>query len=126
MHMSASEVRVPWLPSAANGFASGVELIQKDFVGLGAGRLAGGWELCCLRTCCAVSPWFKGTDNLDIGVDRRALRTPRERGTDQPRDSFRRNFWQARSSSPADYIVLSSFVPAEYRLSYTVTLRWIC
>lgn len=82
MHMSASEVRVPSLPSAANGFASGVELIQKDFVGLGAGRLAGGWELCCSRTRCAISPWFKGTDNLDIGVDRKAsLRTPRERGT---------------------------------------------
>jgi hypothetical protein len=66
MHMSASEVRVPSLPSAANGFASGVELIQKDFVGFGTGRLAGGWELIFSRTLCAVCPWLKGTDNLDI------------------------------------------------------------
>jgi len=64
IQMSASEVRVPSLPSAANGFASGVELIQKDFVGLGAGRLAGGCELGCSSTFC----WFEDIDNLDISV----------------------------------------------------------
>jgi hypothetical protein len=55
MHKSASSIRLPSLPSFANGFASGAESIQNDFVGLGAGRLAGGCEVDCLKTDCAES-----------------------------------------------------------------------
>ena len=68
IHISASGVRVPSLPSADNGFASGVELIQNDFVGLEAGRLAGGCEVGCSSVLCAASPWCKEIDNVDIGV----------------------------------------------------------
>lgn len=66
MHMSASGVRVPSLPSVANVFVSGVQSIQKDFVGLGTGRFAGGCKVGCLRIFRAASSRSKGLDNADI------------------------------------------------------------
>ena len=69
MHTSASCVRIPLLPSAAKGFTSGAESIQKDFVGLDAGRLAGGCDDGNLNTFCSTSDWFKCMDNAGIGVD---------------------------------------------------------
>jgi hypothetical protein len=66
MHISASCVKVPSLPSVAKGFASGAELIQNDFVGLGAGRLAGECEDGSLSTFSVASHWFKGTDSVGI------------------------------------------------------------
>jgi hypothetical protein len=69
IHKSASSVRLPLLPSVANGFASVKESIQNDFVGLGTGRLAGGCEVGRLRTVCSTFHKFKGTDNVDIVID---------------------------------------------------------
>ena len=66
IHISALEVKAPSLPSFAKGFASGAESIQKDFVGLGTGRWAGGFEVVSLSTFCMVSNWFRGIDNVGI------------------------------------------------------------
>ena len=44
IHISASRVRGPSLPSKASGFASGAELVQKDGVGFSTGSPAGEWD----------------------------------------------------------------------------------
>jgi hypothetical protein len=69
IHISASEIKAPSLPSFAKGFASGAESIQKDFVGFGTGRWAGGCEISSSSTLCAASKWFRGIDDVDITVD---------------------------------------------------------
>lgn len=69
IHISASEVKAPSLPSFAKGFASGAESIQKDFVGFGTGRWAGECEFASLSTPCASSNWFRGIDEVGIPVD---------------------------------------------------------
>ena len=54
MHISASSVKRPSLPSFARGFAPGVS-IQKERVGLGTGRLAGPCFVGNSRTVCMLS-----------------------------------------------------------------------
>jgi hypothetical protein len=100
IHISASRVRAPSLPSVANGFASGAESIQKDFVGLGTGRLAGVWEVGSC-TLCTASNWFKGMDDVDIITENQEQSSSRNemgpRGSSCPRmtliDSFQNVIW---------------------------------
>ena len=63
MHMSASVVSGPWLPSFANGLAPGV-LSQSDFVEFGTGRGEAGLSLGCFRNFWEMSHCRTGTERV--------------------------------------------------------------